>query len=104
MYVYLLIFLRAHFAFHISINILLYLLYFNKLPFNSSSLLNLFHFTLLDKFCIIKLFCEGSHRIKFAKMLDFCWTCFLSLIIILNTFINPFNNEDLKEASWNHTM
>ena len=37
-------------------------------------------------------------------MLNFCWTCFLSLIIIQNTFINPFNNGDLKEFNWNHTM
>ena len=45
-----------------------------------------------------------THKIRFNKMLNFCWTCFLSLIIIQNTFLNPFNNGDLKEFSWNHTM
>ena len=37
-------------------------------------------------------------------MLSFCWTCFLSLLIILYIFINPFNNGYLKDVSWNHTM
>ena len=35
---------------------LLYLYYFNKLLFDSSLLLNFLHFTLLDIFCIFKLF------------------------------------------------
>ena len=49
---------------------------------------------------------NSIYKIRFAKMLNFCWTCFFSfiIIIILNTFINPFNNGDLKEFSWNHTM
>ena len=41
MYVHLVIFLRANFAFHTSFHILLYSNYFNRLPFNSSFLLNL---------------------------------------------------------------
>ena len=34
-------------------------------------------------------------------MLNFCGLFFLSLFIILYTFINPFHNWDLKEVGWN---